>query len=249
MSYYQFENFNRLPGVAHGVFARRAGHSKGPFQSLNIARGIGDEDRNIDKNRRIIARCFDADKLIFTEQVHAEQVLVIDRRNTDSSDADKPSTLIGDALVTDLRQTYLVIQVADCQAVMLVDPNRQVVANVHVGWRGTIKNILGCTITTMVTRFGCRAHDLFAGIGPALGPCCAEFINYRTEIPEEFWAYKDNLHHFDFWAISRDQLVAGGVSPEKIAVSRICTKCSTDIFYSYRGEGITGRFAAVIGLR
>ena len=243
ISYYQFEIINQLTGVSHGVFTRHAGHSKSPFDSLNIALDIGDDNRSVEKNRDIIAGCFGNRKLVYASQVHSDQVLVIDSGNPGLSAA-----LTGDALVTNIPQIGLVIQVADCQAVMLIDPKRQVVANVHAGWRGSIKNILGRTIRTMEERFGCKSRDLVAGIGPALGPCCAEFINYRTEIPDKFWYYGDKSHHFDFWGISRDQLVAGGVRAEKIAISRICTKCSTDQFFSYRGEGKTGRFAAVIGL-
>ncbi len=243
ISFYQFENINLLTGIAHGIFTRHAGHSKIPFDSLNISRNIGDDNRSVEKNRNIIAGCFDNRKLVYASQVHGDRVLVIDSGNPGSS-----APLTGDALVTNIPRIGLVIQVADCQAVMLVDPDRQVVANIHAGWRGSIKNILGRTISTMQDRFGCNPRDLVAGIGPALGPCCAEFINYRTEIPEKFWNYKDKSHHFDFWAISRDQLVAGGLRAEKIAISRICTKCSTDQFFSYRGEGNTGRFAAVIGI-
>ena len=246
--YYQFENINRLSGVSHGIFTRQAGYSKSPFDSLNIASDIGDDNHYVEKNRGVLAECFDNRKLVYTRQVHGDRVLVIDSRKVDSGNPDSTSPLIGDALVTDMPRIGLVIQVADCQAVMLVDAKRKVVANVHAGWRGSIKNILGRTVRTMEARFGCRPRDMIAGIGPALGPCCAEFINYRTEIPDKFWAYKNDSHHFDFRAISRDQLIDGGVPAEKIAISRICTKCSTDLFFSYRGEGKTGRFAAVIGL-
>lgn len=239
---------NQLAGVSHGIFTRRAGHSESPFDSLNIALDIGDDNYRVEKNRDIIAGCFGSRKLVYAGQVHGDRVLVIDRKSLDRGNPGSPSPLIGDALITDIPQVGLVIQVADCQAVLLVDPGRQVVANVHAGWRGSIKNILGRTINTMEARFGCRPRDMLAGIGPALGPCCAEFVNYRTEIPEKFWTYKDNSHHFDFWAISRDQLIARGVPAEKISISRICTKCSTDLFFSYRGEGKTGRFAVVIGL-
>jgi polyphenol oxidase len=29
----------------------------------------------------------------------------------------------------------------------------------------------------------------------------------------------------------------------------ICTKCRTDLFFSYRGEQVTGRFSVVLGLK
>jgi YfiH family protein len=248
IAYYQFENLKRLDVVFHGIFTRQTGLSKSPFDSLNIARDIGDDHHSVKKNREIVAGCFDNRKLVYATQVHGDRVLVIDRLNPDSLNPGSPPPLTGDALVTDIPRIGLVIQVADCQAVMLVDPVRQVVANVHAGWRGSIKNIIGRTISTMEARFSCRPRDMIAGIGPALGPCCAEFLNYRSEIPDKFWTYKDHSHHFDFWAVSRDQLIAAGVRAEKIDLSRICTKCHTDLFFSYRGEGKTGRFAAVIGL-
>jgi copper oxidase (laccase) domain-containing protein len=82
-----------------------------------------------------------------------------------------------------------------------------------------------------------------------LGPCCAEFKNFEEEIPERFWSYRDSKKRFDFWAISTDQLRRAGVRPERIEQSGLCTKCRTDLFFSYRGEKTTGRLAAVIGLR
>ena len=82
-----------------------------------------------------------------------------------------------------------------------------------------------------------------------LGPCCAEFVNYRQEFPETMWHYKDNRHRFDLWHISSDQLQAAGISKANLYISKICTKCRTDLFFSYRAQTVTGRFASVIGLR
>jgi copper oxidase (laccase) domain-containing protein len=90
---------------------------------------------------------------------------------------------------------------------------------------------------------------MLAGIGPSLGPCCAEFINYREEIPQVYWRYKDADHNFDFWSLSREQLLHAGVPAKNIETSRICTRCRTDEFFSYRAAKTTGRFAAVIGLK
>jgi copper oxidase (laccase) domain-containing protein len=131
----------------------------------------------------------------------------------------------------------------------MCDPIRQVVANVHSGWRGSIINIIGRTVNAMEKHFGCDPAQIQAGIGPSLGPCCAEFVNYETEIPEKFWHHKDAGHHFDFWSISQDQLMDAGVLKANIENCQICTKCHTDLFFSYRGEGTTGRFASVIGLK
>jgi copper oxidase (laccase) domain-containing protein len=124
-----------------------------------------------------------------------------------------------------------------------------VVAAIHSGWRGSVANIIGRTVAAMVETYGARPERMVAGIGPSLGPCCAEFIHYRQEMPEPLWRYKDDGCHFDFWRLSRDQLRAAGVADRRIETCGLCTRCRTDLFYSYRGEKTTGRFAAVIGLR
>ena len=247
-SFFQFENFNKFPEVCHGIFTRHFGHSSGPFQSLNISLGLGDADDNVRKNRQHISRAMGVQTLVFIEQVHADQVILFDSQFADSSVGSDRAVGIGDALVTNVSQKYLTIQVADCQSILLYDPVQRVIANVHSGWRGSIKNIIGRTVTAMKKHFNCSRADLIAGIGPSLGPCCAEFINYRKEIPQIFWQYKSSGDHFDFWAISRDQLIDAGVLSKNIEIGNICTKCNTEIFFSYRGEGQTGRFASVIGL-
>jgi copper oxidase (laccase) domain-containing protein len=100
----------------------------------------------------------------------------------------------------------------------------------------------------MKQHFGCHPGRIQAGIGPSLGPCCAEFINYRKEIPREFWRYMGLNAHFDFWALSRDQMIQAGMAEINIEPSGICTRCHRDDFFSYRAARTTGRFAAVIGL-
>jgi YfiH family protein len=272
VSYLEFQNFARFSGIRHGVFTRNNGKSSGPFQSLNVSYDIGDDDHNVRENRNIISRCMDEKDLIFTEQVHGLRVLAFieGSKASNVSDVDVSSDrgyleipeeiigdfdsgyerkLIGDALVTNIPKKFLVVQVADCQSILMHDPVKQVVANVHSGWRGSIKNIIGHTIKTMEINFGCIPSDIIAGIGPSLGPCCAEFVNYEKEIPKFYWKYKDDRDHFDFWSVSCDQLCEAGVLNENVDISRLCTKCDPDRFFSFRGEGITGRFATIIGLK
>lgn len=247
-SYFQFENLKKYPEICHGIFTRHFGHSTGPFHSLNVSLGLGDAADNVRKNRQHISQAMGGSDLVFSEQVHDDQVIIFNSQNSDSSDINDRALGIGDALVTHVCQKYLTIQLADCQSILFYDPIQRVIANVHSGWRGSIKNIIGRTVAVMKKYFKCTAADIVAGIGPSLGPCCAEFVNYRKEIPQIFWHYKSAADHFDFWAISRDQLIDAGVLSENIENGNICTKCNTETFFSYRGEGQTGRFASVIGL-
>ena len=248
VSFYQFEHLQKYPTIRHGIFTRHFGYSTGDFQSLNVSLDLGDAADHVRKNRNLVSRVIEGQDLVFVNQVHGDQVVILNPKNIDSYGGLQRVLGTGDALVTNVSGKFLTTQLADCQSILLYDPSRHVVANVHSGWRGSIKNILGRTVGVMKKYFKCYSADIIAGIGPSLGPCCAEFVNYRKEIPQIFWRYKSADDHFDFWTLSRDQLTHAGVRAENVETSRICTKCNTETFFSYRGEGQTGRFAAVIGL-
>lgn len=242
---FKFEALEHFEDLRHAVFSRQGGFSRGPYAGLNTSLGVGDHLADVQSNRRAIAAYFGHPKMTIPRQVHGTSVLSFSAAQGPSK---QDANTIGDALICDVTNRFLTIQVADCQPIMLYDPLKKAIANIHAGWRGTIQDIIARTIAAMVSDFGTSAADLVAGIGPSLGPCCAEFVNYKKEFPRRFWAYGDSRRHFNFWQISHDQLVAAGVAPDNIHISNLCTRCRTDLFFSYRGEGVTGRFAAVIGM-
>lgn len=248
---YEFDGFKKDSNIVHGVFARFGGTSTKPFDSLNIGMNSGDETSAIEKNRKLIILKMGMKPLIFLNQVHSDEIKILRKDDASFSIDFEPGreTYTADAIITDMTNVFLVIQVADCQAVMLYDSQKKVIANIHSGWRGSIKNIVGKTVDRMVAEFGCSPGDIQAGISPSLGPCCAEFINYKDEIPEDLWEYKAaDKDYFDFWKMTRDQLTAKGVLEDNIENMNICTRCNSAQFYSYRAEKTTGRFACVISM-
>lgn len=249
LSYYRFDLFEPYPQLVHGVFTRTGGVSPPPCQGLNLAFVPEDEEENVRRNLEMAAASLGFDSLVFAGQVHGDQALVVRR-----DDGYRPRTagevLRGyDALITPDAEAALLIKLADCQGVILFDPVTGVTAVVHSGWRGSVANIIGKTVARLTREFGVNPVGLLAAISPSLGPCCAEFVNYRRELPEDFWAYRTDEHHFDFWAISRRQLTDAGVLPQHIETAGICTVCGSTDFYSYRRDKVTGRFGVVAGLR
>jgi YfiH family protein len=245
LTLYRFQNLSHYPEIFHGITTRQGGTSPPPFDSLNLARSVGDDAANVAANRLRVGDQFDAMGAVYLKQVHSSTVAVLDDFPTGQDDC-LPGE--ADAVVTERAGRLLTILVADCQPVMLYDPVRSVIANIHSGWRGSIANIIGRTVAVMKARFACRSVDILAGIGPSLGPCCAEFINFRKEIPRSLWSYQVVENYFNFWALSRDQLVQAGLQPAHIEIGGICTRCRSDLFFSYRAANLTGRMAAVIGM-
>lgn len=247
--YFKSPQLEKFSSVWHGIFTRLGGRSSGPYRGLNVSFAVGDSTRNVIRNRELVSACAAADRLVFCRQIHGNQIIEIRKSLVYNLRQHPDQPPVGDAMISDVPGIYLAVTVADCQPVLICDPEKQIIANVHAGWRGSIQNILGSTIQVMKTDYGSRPRDIVALIGPSLGPCCAEFINYRKEIPSQYWPYKNDNDFFDFWAISRDQLQQADVLPGNIHTSGICTRCRTDLFFSYRAGGTTGRFAAVIGLK
>ena len=234
--------FSHTKDVSAGTLSRHGGTSGGPYHSRNVGLHVGDDETRVLRNRELIKVQLGLPRLVSAKQVHGESVLVVDSM----PDADVEYS-DHDALMTNITGVGLMIQQADCQAVMLYDPEHRAVANIHSGWRGSVANIIAKTVGAMTKAYGTKPEALLAAISPSLGPCCGEFTQYNTELPPAFHAYQVRPNHFDFWAISRDQLRDSGVLVEHIEIAGKCTVCDKN-YFSYRREKVTGRFASVIGM-
>ncbi len=231
-------------GTAHGLFDRRNGVSPPPFDSLNLSYGVGDSNNNVSRNRRRIRQLFPITRLVSARQVHSDKIYKADTIHEDME-------VQGfDALLTNRPGIGLLIQQADCQAILLHDPVHKAIAAIHCGWRGSVLNIIAKTIKRMSDEYRSDPDDLRALISPSLGPCCAEFKNYRRELPAGFHPMRSKTNYFDFWKISAAQLSAAGVPERHIETCKICTACNNS-FFSYRrsrrtGSGTTGRQGSII---
>ena len=236
------------PHLIQATFNRHQGRSEARFTSLNCSFGVGDQVQNVQANRDLIKRHLQIDRLVSARQIHGDAIFRIEE--VPASDEEIEDV---DALMTDKRGVGLMIQHADCQAVLLHDPVQSAIAAIHCGWRGSVIGILEKTVRMMRSCYDSNPHNITAAISPSLGPCCAEFINHQRELPAAFQKFQTRDNYFDFWEISRSQLMKTGLLPENIKVAAICTACNPD-YFSYRratrrGDGITGRNGSVIALK
>jgi hypothetical protein len=238
---------SELITVPHAMFTRLGGVSQVPYAGLNLGGGGGDPVA-VDQNREKVKRVLKLDCLASAVQVHGDQVAVVEDIQKDREYHNV------DALITRQGRVGLLIQQADCQAVLLYDPRQEAIAAIHSGWRGSVANIIGKTIRAMGENFGTAPENLRAVISPSLGPCCAEFTHYKKELPVSFLQWRTSENYFNFWEISRWQLQEAGVLSNCIKAVGICTMCDHN-FFSYRRamrkleeQGVTGRNGSVIGL-
>jgi YfiH family protein len=184
----------------------------------------------------------------YARQVHGDDCL--------DADALAAGGLVGtgDALFTRRLRWPLAIFTADCVPLIVVDPECPALGAAHAGWRGTVRGIAGRLVATLVVRAGAQPDRLRAAIGPSIGPCCYEVDEpvvgpLRAAFPStwERWVRpgRPGRWWLDLWTATAEQLVAAGVPGDAILSPRLCTHCRSDVFFSYRKEGLAGRLATL----
>lgn len=241
IEWLEFELFAQFPRLKHGIFLRHGGESQGKYSSLNLNYCVGDDVDAVSENLRRVSKTLLVPKLCWSNQVHGKEIAHAD---SGWSNGSTPC----DGIVTNHLNLGLMIHHADCQAAILYDPKKHVLANVHCGWRGSVHNIYANAVESMKSRFGCKPEDLHVGISPSLGPERAEFINYKSELPEKFWEFQVKSTYFDFWAISKSQLIECGILDHHIQIASICTYSNPQDYFSYRYSKIRGGHGTIASL-
>lgn len=244
------------------IFSTRVGGvSRGRFCSLNLGRHVGDDGKAVEENRRrFLDMCGvgPGEPVFELRQVHGSRVV--------TTPADPSRSRVSgqggggwDGAVTDAPGRWIMGVFADCVPVYLASPRAGAFGLVHAGWRGTAGAIAGIAVAALTRRRRLPPADIFAIVGPSIGPCC-----YRVG-PEVIEAVGRALPaagggpgpspgtSVDLKRANALILQAAGVPAENIYVSRLCTACHPRLFFSHRasttrGEDTPGRMAALIGL-
>jgi len=246
-------------GAEVAVTTRHGGTSDPPYDTLNLGLHVGDRPDRVRVNRARAAAAFGTalDAMVFARQVHGAAVTHVGRgdggRGAGSEEDAVPAT---DILVTTTPGLTLVIIVADCVPLALVDPEARVLAVVHAGWRGTAAGAAGAALAAMAEGGACPGR-VRAYLGPAVPPDRYQVSDevraglagaLRPALLDETVARADDPGHWlvDLVAANRQQLVLGGVDPGHV------TDCGTSTadaaFFSDRAARPCGRFALLARL-
>jgi len=245
--------------VKHAFTTRRGGVSTGPLASLNMGFGVGDAPENVRANRRLVCEALGCDPahIVAGRQVHGHRAAVVGAAERGRGALDPETALPGtDILLTATKGVVLTSYYADCVPLFFLDPAVPAAALAHAGWRGTVQKAGAACVRAMTAAFGSEPGRLWAVIGPAAGRCCYEVDEpVQREFARAFPRWPDLLMPrgpgrwlADLKEANRRTLVAAGVRPERIEVSPLCTVCRPDLFFSYRGAGVTGRMASLMVL-
>ncbi|NWF93809.1 MAG: peptidoglycan editing factor PgeF [Syntrophaceae bacterium] len=247
LPYFEIRELSKTGWLQHAFLSRQGGVSSPPYDSLNLSDDNGDKEERVSNNKSLIARAFDFDpgRLVLLRQSHQDQILWVREPLTALA-----HRLEYDAMITDCPNIFLGILTADCLPIFVADRKRKVIAAIHSGRAGTGLGITTKVLRRMKTEFGCLSENLLIALGPSIGPCCYE-IDAKVFRPEweSFSIPKGGGRwNVDLVAINIDQMKKEGIREEQIFRIDLCTSCHRELFFSYRGEGQTGRQLSFIGI-
>jgi len=249
IEYLEATALNAYDFLTHAFCTRRGGISEGKFFSLNFSSREGDSTENVQQNWKILATAFnlEVEQFFVVNQVHGDRILIIDHPLRDLI-SHQPHQY--DAIITDQTGLAISIKTADCVPILFVDKIKRIVGVAHAGWKGTSLNIAAKVVDTFLKKFSCRADDIIAIIGPAIGPCCYQVDEVvfnsmkRDKDRESFFSpcCLQGRWMLDLPLANKLQIIGRGIFPTNIYTTDYCTSCNTGIFFSHRREGgNTGR--------
>lgn len=181
-------------------------------------------------------------QITYAKQVHGNAIAYVDRAQY----------LEGfDALITNKKNIFLLVSIADCTPVLIYDSINNAFAAIHAGWRGTEKQIVSKTLKKMNEQFGTIGKNCFAYIGTCISENSFEVGEEVAMLfDKQFVVKQKHKWHVNLKEANKSQLMQFGLPTNQIEISEHCTVINNNNYFSYRKEnGKTGRLFALIGMK
>jgi hypothetical protein len=238
MKIIQSKLLNRNKTLLHGFTSKK---------NKNLAFHVGDNPQTVLQNHKYLAKTlnYDYKKLVHMKQIHSNLIKIVDENDC----FENPPQC--DALITDKKNTPLMVMVADCSPLLFFDPKKEIIAVAHVGRAGAFSNIVKSVIESFTNDFQSSTQDIQVTIGASIKECCYEVgEEIALEADKEF-SYsilkRGESYFLDISKIIARQLKSLNIEEKNIDFSSECS-CCIENHFSYRREHQTGREAGIIML-
>ncbi len=205
------KNLQKFKNINHGFFDNLGGVSTGIYKSLNCGIGSHDKKKNVTKNLKIVSKKIGIKKnIILLHQLHSSKIFFINKISK--------KKLLGDGLITNVKNVAIGILTADCAPILFYDPKKNIIGAVHAGWKGAYKKIVKKMINNFKKR-GSNLNDILAVIGPCISQKSYEVqndfkINFLNQSPQNMKHFKvfKNKIYFDLKGYIFNQLKKAGIN-------------------------------------
>lgn len=258
VEYIQFKKLLEYKDIIQHCFTLRL--NKKNDKEFDFAVNIQNRNNSI-QNYKTICNYLDLNynNVIRPIQTHTNNVVALEEKFTDKIDIYPKELQDVDGLITNKKDIILATGYADCTPLLFFDPIKNVIANSHSGWQGTVKKIGTKTLEKMINEYGSNPKDIIVCIAPTIRECHFEVEADVKEKFEEAFGVDANIvkkaqipkkYYINTVNANKKALLQIGIKQENIIDSNICTVCNKDKFFSYRGNNKEeGRMTLVISLK
>lgn len=150
---------------------------------------------------------------------------------------------IADGLVTNERNLFLTVTVADCFPVYFFDSSQNAVGLAHAGWKGTLAGIIPATLIKLQQEYGSSPLNILCTVGPGIQK---HHFEIKKDVLGRFKRYQRFMESskkimVDLPGIIKQQILDFGVPDNNVEVSAECTYCQKNKYFSFRRDsfGVT----------
>jgi polyphenol oxidase len=222
-----FSNFNKFPNLLIALSLREDKNMKVYYDYVK-------DDRALINRGRFFSKLGLSEKnVVGVKSVNGDNIEIVTKKDRGNFINN------ADGLITNDKNVYLSITIADCLPIIIFNPQKEVISLIHSGWKGLEKKIAKKAIKKMEVNFGVKSKELLVGIGPGIGVCHFEV---KEDFPIKFKSYpeaiikKDGKSYVDLKLIAKRQLEEVGIKSENIDVNSVCTYCQAGTYFSYRKD-------------
>jgi len=229
------KKLQKFKNIRHCFFSRKNGWSKGIYESLNCGIGSNDDKANVLKNLEIVSNKINCvkDSLFTLNQKHTNKVIHFENQKS------LKNKLIGDAIVSEVKNVGIGILTADCAPIFFYDHKNKIIGCAHSGWKGALNGIIKNTVEKF-KELNSKKSDLIAVIGPCINKKNYEvkkdffekFLSQDKNNKKFFELVNNEKFLFDLRGFINKEISSLGIKDvENIEMDTFSQK---ELFFSYR---------------
>ncbi len=246
VEYIQFKRLLKYKNIRHAYI----------LNSYDMNFRVGKDFRHIEKVKselKVVCDSigFDYETIERPDYNHSSNVAIINEV-IDGPELKGERFINTDGLVTNKNGITLISTNADCNLLLIYDPEKDVIANVHAGWKGTFGKIAKNAVELMISEYGCNPQSIEVYMLPSIRKCHFEVEDDVKNMCEEIFEYTGRLneiievgkikngkqkYYIDTVLINRILLNEAGIMDENIVDCGLCSVCESDKIHSKRAEG------------
>jgi polyphenol oxidase len=249
--------WNIHPNIKAGTTGRSGGFSQPPFDSLNMALYLNDDENSVIKNREKLADQLGIplSQWVFPKLTHSNRWIKVTKADGGKGARDEHSSFWGyDAVYTDESNLVLAVGHADCIPLLLTCPSKHLIGAIHSGWQGTVDQVIDIFLKQWIEQEHCDPKDIYIYIGPSIRKhnffvkkdVIEQVLQMGFDVSPYLTQVDDQHTLLDLPGLNIEMMMRNHIPLENITDTKLCTYDQTDDFFSYRRSKISGRHISFI---